>query len=401
MFLHRQRRGQKSAFDAAVRAAFTRLTGQPEISTCFRQLLNCVHLRSTILARDNSHGSPASHRKVIDALTRIASHAHAWARPVENWTTPSGSAFVQFRSLVNHLFARYPVPNLMAAVWLLDDDPVAAGQRLLFLHLGAGKSVRQFETRIRLTKGMARHFMQAPDDLTIEAALRWAQVRGLGGDSRLARTIVQSRLGAASTDEPFWESVIRFLISNTGFPQVEIGEIVEFIHGQRFEPAEVVVGPGAGREPLQPGFTIRDRTLMSLRRHIANWREQILPEGARSVRPPTVWPKTGIRAFRYCEQDRLWSIDELLSDRELHIEGKILQHCVARYVLACTRGHSSIWSMKLDDGVRRRRVLTIEVDPATKIIMQAKGRKNSAPDASARRMLNLWADQERLRFPGK
>jgi hypothetical protein len=335
--------------------------------------------------------------RVIDALARIARHHREFVRPPFEWKAIEGSPFVQFRSLVEHLFASYPVPKFMAAAWLSGNERSAAWQQRLFLHLGAGRSIRQFDTKIRLTKSMVGHFMKAPDDLTVEGALRWGQVRGLGGNNCLARAVVQTRLAVATTDEPFWESVIRFLVSNAKISQAEVREIVDFIHQQRFEAADTVVGRGAGSRPLQPDFTIRGRSLMSLRRHMTHWREETLPQcTGTGIRKPATWPRTGIGAFRYAEQNRCWTIDELLTDWELRVEGSILQHCAARYIGACARRQTSIWSMKLDDGVRRRRILTIEVDPATRTIWQAKGKRNRDPDTIAVRVLNRWAEKEGL-----
>ena len=45
-----------------------------------------------------------------------------------------------------------------------------------FVHIGDGKNIRSAGTPIPLTKLMAHHFMQAPDEITIEGALRWGQI---------------------------------------------------------------------------------------------------------------------------------------------------------------------------------------------------------------------------------
>jgi hypothetical protein len=65
-------------------------------------------------------------------------------------------------------------------VWLGGDSETACWRQRLFLHLGLGRSIRQYDTPITLTKEMERHFMLAPDDASVEGALRWGQVRGLG-----------------------------------------------------------------------------------------------------------------------------------------------------------------------------------------------------------------------------
>ncbi len=50
---------------------------------------------------------------------------------------------MQFRSLVSHLFDEFPVPTFMAPVWACAADK--PWEIDMYLHLAAGRSVRQFE----------------------------------------------------------------------------------------------------------------------------------------------------------------------------------------------------------------------------------------------------------------
>lgn len=396
MFPKNRRRAAKAAVDALVHAALKEFPDDGDERKSFQLLLRHVRSRSSLLSTASEPLKGGASDGIVAALGEIARRRAQWLRPLHEWLAPPASPFVQFRSLAKHLFARYPVPNFMAAVWL-GGDRQSARWIELFLHLGRGNSVRRFETPIRLTKSMAGHFMQAPHDLSVEQALRWAQVRGLGGDAGLARTMVETRLAASTADEPFVVSLIEFLIRNAPLPLAEVREIIAFVHAQRFEPAEATWGPGAGPAPLQPDFTIRGRSLRSLRRHMANWREDVLklrPE--LTVRSDTTWPATEIGPLRFDDGDRVWTVEELLSGKSLRVEGGIMRHCAASYVDACVRGWSSIWSMKAHQGDRSRRMLTIEVFPAIRTIWQAQGRRNSAPDERSWRILKRWAEEQGL-----
>lgn len=397
---HHRRHSTKASLDAAIHAALDELSHCRQSSQAFRRLLQAACSRSALLSARRGPADPESSRRIIGGMVRMARQWPSWVRPPEGWAAPPASPFVQFRSLAGHLFARYAVPNFMAAVWLGGDSEQASWQQGLFLHLGLGRSVRQYRTPIRLTREMARYFMQAPDDLSVELALRWSQVRGLRGEDRLARAVLQTCLAQPTADEPFWESVVRFLVRNEPLSEEEARQIVEFLHRQRFQPAEVVWGRGAGPEPLQPEFSLRGRSLMSLRRHMVHWRDEVRPKPpSLSVQAESVWPRTGIGPFRSSVDGRLWTIDELLTGRELRAEGGIMRHCVATYIPQCARRRTSIWSMRVWEEDRQRRVLTIEVSPATRIIWQAKGKRNAAPDETARSVLLRWARQEGLRFP--
>ena len=367
----------------------------------FWRLIHAVRASSKLLVPLPERGctDPRLAEHIIQACVRLAHHSQAWRRPPEVWHAPDASPFVQFRSLVSHLFDQYPVPKFMALVWMsVQDTP---WERDMYLHLAAGRSIRQFKIPVpfRMSKRTAAFFMQAPDDLHPLAAIRWAHVRSLGGDNRLAQLLVRRTvLSTLTEDEEFWEAVIRFLIKSDPICVDEIVSIVRFIHEQRFQPAEIVWGLGAGEQPLQPHFTIKGRSLRSLRRHMTNWRTELLA----TLPPPTPaspsWERTTIRPLRYAEGDLLWTIDELLSDKELRVEGGIMRHCVATYIHDCRRRRTSIWSLKLKQGEHCKRLLTIEVDPKTRTIWQAKGKRNSPPTEKAKELLHRWVEQEELKF---
>lgn len=114
------------------------------------------------------------------------------------------------------------------------------------------------------------------------------------------------------------------------------------------------------------------------------------------VQSDTIWPATDIGSFRYDDGEVLWTVEELLSGKALKVEGGIMDHCVTTYIHACFRRWTSIWSLKAHEGERSRRVLTIQVSPRTRRILQAKGRKNSAPDERSWPILNQWARREGL-----
>lgn len=128
---------------------------------------------------------------------------------------------------------------------------------------------------------------------------------------------------------------------------------------------------------------------------MTNWREERLQTIPVCQESPK-WKRADIAPFRQMSGESLWTIDELLSDRELRIEGSIMRHCVATYIRDCARRKTTIWSMKIQQGNRRRRELTIEVNPESRRILQAKGKGNATPSQSAVRVLSEWAAKENL-----
>jgi len=379
------------------------------------RLIDAIRSRSSILAGNATCGpiDIQDEDRIVRACFRMAKQHFYWTREPESWRAddeqPSASRFIAFRSLVGHLFEKYPAPLFMRSVWLADE---MNWQRRLYLHLAKGLSVRCFQLPrpFPLSKRAAAFFMQAPDDFDPRAALRWGQLRALGADRSLARLLTLKTVLTHLRHEPFWDSVVRFLVANQPLEEQEILAIVDFIHRQRFRPAAEVWGRGAGQEPLQPDFTLRHRggrgagkgsALRWLRRHMINWREEVEV----TIQPPPVrvkrevtWQATNISGFERHDGNRIWKIEELLSDQELRVEGGIMRHCVGGYINACKSRRSSIWSMQVVEANRHKRVLTIEVLPETKQINQAKGKRNASPSDEAVVMLRHWANQEGLSF---
>ena len=141
MFSQNCRRSAKKTVDAALHAALqTHLVG--EDTTSLQLLLRHVRFRSSLLSTASEPLKQGTGELVLAGLVEVARRRGGWLRPIHKWRPPQASPFVQFRSLVKHLFARYRVPNFMTSVWLR--SPPDAAWLDLFLHLGRGKSIRQF-----------------------------------------------------------------------------------------------------------------------------------------------------------------------------------------------------------------------------------------------------------------
>ena len=290
----------------------------------------------------------------------------------------------------------------MTSVWLRDQDAESARQQGWYQHIGLGRNIRSADIPLPYTKRMAHLFLQAPDHFTVEMALRWGQVRGLGGCEVLAGAVAATRLGRSFEHEDFWQTVLHFFVNEPMLDPVDVGPIVDYLNNQRFVPQDDFIEEGelgqAG--PPQPNLTMKGRTKRSLLRQVDEWHRRL------RHRPKAIlvkWTRSDIGEFHYVESDgrdqeplRSWTIQELLSSGELYREGLAMQHCVASYVRDCAGRGSSIWSMKLENQVRRDRVMTIEVDMKRRMICQARRKRNASPNGKALEILKRWARQKRL-----
>jgi hypothetical protein len=259
---------------------------------------------------------------------------------------------------------------------------------------------------LRVTRATAHWLAEAPHHLGAVAGVRWAQVRGLGGCEALARAVAATRLGRVLENEDFWEAVLRFLVRHPALPAHQVGPVVDFLQHQRYEwrdgvSADGVFGP---QPPPRPDYSVKGRTVASLLRQVADWHRQL---GRDDGRPGRAWRPAPVRGFRRVEGTeaagdmRVWTIAELLTDRELRLEGQALRHCVAAYADRCAGRRASVWSLRVETGRGRRRVLTIEVDPAARAVRQARGQANRRPRPGELELIASWAAREGLRLPDR
>ena len=338
----------------------------------------------------------------IEALALVAAHTRSWLRPIEDWKPRSHSSSRQFTSLLRHLFSRYDdVPVFFDTVWLTGRSKEAAERRRWYLHVGRGQNIRHCYLPIALTKKMAHHFMQAPNDITVDQALRWGQIHGLGGDERLARAVFGTRLTATFDNDDFWSTVIRWFIQHPMLDRAHVGPIVDYLHRQRFLPEQVFVAPGHREETAapQPNLTMKGRTPESLLGRVQDWHRSLSRGNRVQIRQ---WQPSGINGFEFLEGKggnlQCWTIRELLSSKALVSEGRQLKHCVATYDTSCSQGYCSIWTMEVESFACIDKVVTIEVRNHARMICQIRGKANRLPNQKERQMVQRWADSAGLRI---
>lgn len=345
----------------------------------------------------------------LSGLTLLAAYSDSWIRPPEQWKPPSYNPRRQFASLVRHLFDRHgELPGFFDSVWFFERNVESARRRRWCISVGAGHNIRQCDLPLPYTRPMSQHFLKAPASLTIDQALRWGQVLGLGGDERLAATILGTRLELSFDNDSFWSTVIHWLVENPMLDRVHVGPIIDYLHEQKFVPIpHQNAAAGAGGEarhemaaPAQPNLSMKGRTADSLLRQVQRWHRAL---SKHQLRVRQNWPASGIPSFHWVEGSRengnrkVWTIRELLSNHSLHIEGRQLKHCVASYASSCARGTTSIWTLEVETAGGLEKLLTVEVRPRERLICQARGKLNRRATEKELHILHRWSTQTGLR----
>ncbi len=352
------------------------------------------------------------------ALSQVAELYAEWRRPLALWKCPNTDPLTQFRSLVHHLFGEYKTPDFLISAWFAPEESQAAA-RLLFLTLASGGSLRGFPLPIALTHREKHAFLQAPESLTVASALRWAQAVGRGASPALAKAMLGSRLREILPDEPFWDTVVRFFVDHH-VPSSQVSAMVDYLSHRRFAQRAVLHQDGVIRERAasEPGFTLKGRTFASLLRDTEAWHRNLQRYSLSTFRewnpmaaqPLELWQKTAA-----CPEEtggepktELWMVGEILNTRELHAEGAAQHHCAATYHSDCLGERSSIWSVRrwIEEKEKLERVLTVEVNPSTRTVVQIRGKCNQRPCAlpenallkSGLMILTRWAQKNGLRI---
>ncbi|MBY0227782.1 MAG: PcfJ domain-containing protein [Gemmataceae bacterium] len=393
------RRSAQRRLDDSIRAARALLAPKGGALPAYERLLAHVRARTSLLRpSDRPGGDRTPFNRGLAALSLY--HAD-WLRPVEAWRSAARNPWPLFSSLAQHLLARCPVPACMASAWLDPPTGRKSPQQDWFRHLGRGMDLRTAGLPLRLTRAMARLFWEAPHHYPVIAAVRWAQVLGLGGSKELARAVVGTRLGKTLENEEFWETVLRFFVSHPELALEQVGPVVDFLHAQRFAWKEGVSPQGVfgKRPPPRPDYSMKGRTVASVLRQVEEWHRELIRE---ADRPLIAWrpaPFGGFRLVRAEESGaQVWTIEEILTDRDLRQEGREMRHCVASYLEECVRRETSIWTMRVETRWGQRRALTLEVDIPTRMIWQARGTCNRPPSANELGIVERWAEAEGLRL---
>ena len=404
--------------DAVVRPLATR---RPVERDSARELLEAVAAHSLLL--DPARGGPAWAGPVV-ATVELRGR---WRRRPRDWRARGVDPRRQFGQLLRFLFADYPLAPCWDEPFVAPADgpavpwPDAATGRRWFADVAQGRSLRDLDGfPVEMTKRVAHALATSPPDLTLAAAVRRAQVVGSGGSERLATAVAGSRLGRQFFDpagEAFWAEVVRFLSAAGLLDAREVGPLVDYLHHLRFAPAR------PGRPPERPDLSMAGRSPAALIRQMHEWHGRLNRgvyqlrrradraadlaarggvhggDGPRRLRrpgPAEAWPSCGVPGWfarrSLPDGDVLDEVAELTTADQLRAEGAAMAHCVASYAHQCASGASAVFSYR-QDAVR---VLTIEVAPAARRVVQVRGRRNRPPTVGELRVIGNWCRRRGL-----
>lgn len=316
------------------------------------------------------------------ALMRIATCHKQWLRAPAAWKAGSRNPDKAFRDLLHHLFGHYPVPEFLATVWFrrrVDWIPC-------YIAVSQGAPIRKAPGfTFPFTKKMAHHMMNAPARFTMEEAIRWGQIQGLGGNERFFAAIQATRMTPVFRNNPkghaFWQTVLAWFLQYPMLDTAHFGPLVDYIRQEKRR---------------NPNFTMAGRSPKALLRAMETWHAALNAGYHRDTRVPATWQGHQLDWWwSETEPGGLitdWRLVEITSAERLREEGITMKHCVSTYHWGCAKGRVAICSLQRN-GVPR---LTVEYLPNTHEIGEVRGKTNRVPSTLEWRILNRWAATKRL-----
>jgi hypothetical protein len=385
--------------DRAISQAFARLATDAIARATFAKLVHCARNRARrLLDAPVVHG----HHPGVEALVNLSRFTWAHSRAVVDWPGTSASWRAAVCSLAQHLIAKYAAPAFLAESWYATDDAYTEKKREWFVAHARGASFRSLDLPIEMTRKMEHIFLTSRDHLTIEQAMRRAELLALGASDELVQAVLATGSATDLRNGAFWRTVWMFLIANEfAIDLAQVGPMLDFVQAIRHERVAVETPDGVVmRDPPHPSFSMQGRTVRSLLRLMQDWHRSLgLANGGLTWTPSPLEPML----IEEPSQDAsappvVWQLMELTNGAQLRTEGTALHHCVASYADRCWRGASRIWSLRVRRGEKVRHVLTIEVDMKRRAVVQARGWGNRAAAGKALRLLQDWTVRERLRL---
>ncbi|WP_143140297.1 PcfJ domain-containing protein [Nannocystis exedens] len=381
---------------------YSLLRADPAAQEAFARVLWTASERSNLL--DGGVGA-------VEAIVNLA-RFHAWHRAeVEGWKGGRGHPMALVHSLAQHLMGRYPAPRMLASAWFGDDSPGRDEERGWFIEHAGGRPFRKLTgLPVQLTRKMEQILLKSPADLPVRAAIRRAELLGLGAEPELVQAISQTELGADLRHSRFWRGVFQWMIRHwEALRPEQVEPLIKYLQATQLRERAT---DGAAGEPTRPTpqFAGAGRSPEALWRQVREWQHELLMARQRELLGAAssfrTWAAAGWAGLRIDDDSgdpkvTVWEIGELLSSEGLRAEGQALRHCVGTYVGRCVRGISSIWSLRsAGPGGEFASRFTIEVEPQSRRIVQIRGFANCRVEGLAREIIARWARQERLDMTG-
>jgi hypothetical protein len=297
-----------------------------------------------------------------------------------------------------HLFALYPVPEMLEHIWI-DDTGLGADEvrlrRQWYVTAARGGSLYKAGASAWLTRKEVHAFLHPSAGLGFDEAFWEAIARSYAADATVALRIARSKIARAPRSEvEFWRAVVRFFCANPA-PVETIDDLCDYL---------------AECRRRDPDYSLEGRTLPALTRRMHEWHHDIAAverieamrrrahgRAASASTANAVWVGSPLADWEWVPSSKdakakgeRFVVRQLKEAEDLVMESRAMRHCVSTYAGKCIAGRASIWSLRRCTKDRIDRLLTIEVDQQAQAV-QVRGLANRLANADERNVVERWA----------
>lgn len=319
---------------------------------------------------------------------------------------------------IRYFFAKYPVSKCIESIWSMTNaqkqhftavvsdvqqkiapsmdtknlEEFRAPRDVMNWYFSVAQGQSLFKTYAKgfLTKKEVFYLYTCPYDIDFYQGLVYAVAKAAGASEGISSMLYNSKLANESILKPFFQTVVRFFVTNPAENKNEINDLIDYL---------------TMRYRTVPNFTMAGQHLSTIRVKNVEWHYQLRRE---KVLGSDSWVGHDYLEGRYISgaagDKSLWTISQVKNAKDLAAEGTAMRHCVLSYKAKCVEGSTSIWSLKVekctDDGFGlggATRKLTVEVNTHSGIV-QARGLANRAAREQEMNILRMWARENDVGF---
>ena len=305
-----------------------------------------------------------------------------WLRSPKTWNKASGI------HILNHLFTLYETPNVLLQQWFIsrryDRPPMPFKWICWYIIIGQGGSLKKAAKFFKwnIPNKFQHYLMKAPDTIYPMEANIYAEIHRLGGNHQdFVRVMYNQVLVIDPTEKnydesflKFWKDTVSWLIKHRGALSDDESSMVAAWAIHRYTESN--------RDENIADFSWKGRAVVN-----------VLAQSLEYVTSVTMvswigyeWEKHDWDWSLKDENENKWDFTELINGEQLFEEGMYMSHCVGSYSGRCASGASAIFSLKKNDN----RMITIEVNPKSKMLVQSLGKGNRRPSPSEINIIKLW-----------
>jgi hypothetical protein len=253
--------------------------------------------------------------------------------------------------------------------------------------------VKTGELPFPLTKRQCHRVLASHQSSDFLTAVRAAQFADLSDDRRLLGAWLSSEIGPRvhpPKTEEFFLTFVRLCAQTPRFNPDAFEPLLDYLRHRRRENTDL---------------SLKGRTIQSLVRGMEEWHTELHQSRAHLADGKTVFPSSGFNEAVYSASvrnkgadpiHRTWRIREILTPKDLHLEGKKQRHCVASYARFILENRTSIWSLTVNEGFGPERALTFQLQNQQKSVVQIRGFANRRAKNSELKIIVRWAKDNGL-----